>query len=157
MKADELRLGIVRPTLTTIKLWSPAAEELLMGTAAQETHCGELGRRQKGGPALGLWQMEPSTAKLVLSWARRWRPSVAIALFDLAGTHDPLPELLVSNDRYACAMARVLYLSIPTPIPLAQDLHAQAVYYVVNYNNGGKATVEEYLQNYQRWVLGVAA
>lgn len=152
MDAKQFREGLVRPTLQTISLWSPAAEELLMGTAAQETHLGALGRRQQGGPALGLWQCEPATLKLVMKWARRYRPSIALALYGLADTHEPGPELLVTNDRFACAVARVLYLSIPKPLPDPHDLMAQAVMWKSVYNRGGKGTVEEYISNYRAFV-----
>ena len=64
---------------------------------------------------------------------------------------------LVTDDRYAVAMARVLYLSIPSPIPHAENLEGQAAYYVRHYNNGGAATVAQYIANYRRLVRPEAA
>src|ERR1043166_5338472 len=54
------RLYVVRPTLHNIDLWSVAAEELLMFTAAHESHMGEF-LQQENGPAIGVFQVEPAT------------------------------------------------------------------------------------------------
>ena len=46
-------------------MYSPVAENLIMGTAAQEsgfTYIKQLG----GGPALGMFQVEPATAEDIL-------------------------------------------------------------------------------------------
>ena len=60
MDAFQLRTEIVKPALEAIGYYSPAAEALIMGTAAQESHLKYV--KQLGdGPALGLFQMEPAT------------------------------------------------------------------------------------------------
>ena len=49
LNAQQLRTLVVRPALQAIGAWSPAAENLVMGTAGQEsrlTHLHQLG----GGP-----------------------------------------------------------------------------------------------------------
>ena len=51
---------IIRPALEAIDLYSKAAEELLLGTAIQESRLVYL-KQIGGGPALGLFQMEPAT------------------------------------------------------------------------------------------------
>lgn len=51
---------VVRPVLRVMSAWSQPAEDLVMGTAAQESRLTYL-RQLGGGPALGLWQMEPAT------------------------------------------------------------------------------------------------
>ena len=56
----QLRREVLRPTLRYLELWSPAAENLVIGTAAHESGgCRYL--TQIGGPALGLYQIEPAT------------------------------------------------------------------------------------------------
>ena len=51
--ADHLRREIVAPALRHIGMWSEAAENLLLGTAAVESRMGTY-LRQIGGPALGM-------------------------------------------------------------------------------------------------------
>jgi hypothetical protein len=156
--AEQFRYELVRPTLQAIRLWSHNAEELMMGTAAQETHLGALGRRQRGsGPALGICQMEGPTHDLVWTWLKRHRPNVAIAIIDMVAPMARVPLLLVSDDRYAVAMARALYLSIPFPIPEAENVDGQGRYYKKWFNGPGKATVEQYVANYHRFVRPEAA
>ena len=60
MNAGDIREYAVRPALEMIELWSQVAEDLVMGTAAQESHFSYLEQLHQG-PALGMWQMEPAT------------------------------------------------------------------------------------------------
>jgi hypothetical protein len=155
---DQFRFEVVRPTLVTLRLWSRAAEELILGTAAQETHLGAMGRRQRGGgPALGILQMEGPTHDAVWTWLKRHRPNIALGIIDLVSPMARVPLLLVTDDRYAVAMGRALYLSIPFPIPEAENLEGQARYYKKWWNGPGKATPEQYRENYQRLVRPEAA
>lgn len=55
-----LRDLIIRPTLVEMGHYSPAAEALLLGTAAHESHGGRY-LSQIRGPARGIYQMEPAT------------------------------------------------------------------------------------------------
>ena len=58
--ARKILLAAIRPALTTLAAGGIAAEQLLLGTAIQESlliHRQQLG----GGPALGLFQMETAT------------------------------------------------------------------------------------------------
>src|SRR3546814_18753812 len=53
---------VIRPTLEKLDLYSPAAANLLLGTALTEsTIGGATCLVQKGGPALGIYQIEPAT------------------------------------------------------------------------------------------------
>ena len=63
INTKHLRLYIIRPTLQKINLWSEAAENLLLGTAAQESLLGTYLKQNGNGPALGIYQMEPNTHK----------------------------------------------------------------------------------------------
>ena len=59
---NQFREEVVRPVLQDLKMYSPVAENLIMGTAAQEsgfTYIKQLG----GGPALGMFQVEPATTR----------------------------------------------------------------------------------------------
>lgn len=63
INCEQLRLYVIRPTLEKIELWSEAAENLLLGTTAQESHMGTYIKQVGKGPALGIYQMEPATHK----------------------------------------------------------------------------------------------
>ena len=162
--AEMVRLDVIRPTLKRMGLsttgnpfWSPEAEDLLLGTAAHES-MGFMHRRQMGGgPALGLWQMEPATHDDI--WARylsaNGRALVVNGLRSLLPSGvDPAARLLESNDIYACAMARIQYAR-STPFPIPKTLEEQAWYWDRWYNrNPEKGTPEEYVRSYRAHVLG---
>ena len=56
----QFRERVVRPTLEVLRLHSRSAENLLLGTAYQESRLRHL-HQLHGGPALGLFQIEPCT------------------------------------------------------------------------------------------------
>jgi hypothetical protein len=54
---------------------------------------------------------------------------------------------MIYNLHYSTAMARVLYFTFPGDIP--STLEGQAQYYKTHWNTiDGKATTEEYIENY---------
>lgn len=126
--------------------------ELLMLTAAQETHLGALGRRQMGGgPALGIFQMEPAT--YWDCWERfvkgRQKLQKMIA-YDW--NVDPWPTKMAESDDFAILMARVKYRLVPMALPREDDLYQLAAYYKRWWNTPlGAATVEVAQQNYQKY------
>jgi len=149
-----LRELIVRPALTRIGAWSPEAENLVLGTIAQESALGHY-LHQLHGPALGICQMEPATH--ALCWAWMDAPSRLMLrnnVRHLAATSPPEAEEMIWNLQYAVAMCRVLYLSIPTPLPDVGDIPGMAFYWKMHYNTpNGRGTESDYVQNYARYVL----
>ncbi len=148
--AGQLRTLVVRPALKEIGLHTPAAENLVMGTAAQESNLRYI--HQVKGPALGLFQMEPATYKDI--WAR-WlsgHPDIAEKLRQLAGQPDsgvPDPEVMVWNLKFAAAMCRVFYRRIAEPLPQAGDVAGMASYWKRYYNTSlGKGKPEQFAKNY---------
>lgn len=143
----DLRNFIIRPTITMLGLDGAGVEELLLGTAMQESGCGTR-LAQQGGPALGLWQMEPQTHDdLWINFLPR-RLDLADRIARLLFTGFPKPSQLIGNLYYACAMARLQYFRSPRPIPSPGDLQGQAEIYKVVYNTpSGAATVEQYMAN----------
>ncbi len=153
MNPKQLRELIIRPTLHTLNAWSPAAEDLLMGTAAQESHCGRY-IRQVGCSgmvgAFGVWQMELATARDIYDNYLRYKPELKVAVEKLRGAGQSITDALTSNLAYACALARIHYLRVPGAIPT--DLAGQAAYWKQYYNTKhGKGTVAEYLDNWTRY------
>ncbi|KAF0118141.1 MAG: hypothetical protein FD149_866 [Rhodospirillaceae bacterium] len=68
---------VIRPTLLHLGLHSPAAEALLLGTAIQESRLGTYLRQTGGGPALGVYQMEPATHEDIWTNFLAYRPDLA--------------------------------------------------------------------------------
>jgi len=134
VNVGQLRALVVRPTLEWLakaepRLDSPAAEELLLGTAVHEstirgvTHLRQL----PDGPALGMWQMEPATERYLLEWLTSNR-MLRVGVLALSGqVHRPDP--MVCNLAYACAMARLKYWTVPVPLPSAENIEAMSRYW----------------------------
>ncbi|MBF0165084.1 MAG: hypothetical protein HQM01_11385 [Magnetococcales bacterium] len=144
----QLREQIIRPTLQRLILWSEAAEELVLGTAIQESGL-RFVRQLGSGPARGLWQMEPATHDDL--WLNYLHSRTKLALNILGPYPKPDPGRLVWDLTYSCAMCRVHYLRCPQELPSAGDIKAQAAYWKKFYNTPlGAGTVEQYLANWHR-------
>jgi hypothetical protein len=148
---DQLRLLIIRPTLLSLGLHSPEAEELMMGTCAQESKGGTY-LKQVQGIALGAWQMEPTTHDDI--WAR-YLPHQTIKC-SLMVNHcqirtKPDANIMIYHLTYACSMARLAYARHNEVIP--KTIEEQATYWKRFYNTGkGAGEVDEYVKNYQLFV-----
>jgi len=147
----EFRNKVIRPTLMHLDLGGVAAEELLLGTAMQESDL--LHRRQLGGgPGRGLFQMEPATHDDIWSNYLAFKAPLAEKVKALlpAPTADRMTEL-ENNDRYACAMARILYRRAPAPLPQAGDLAAMAAYWKKFYNTPlGAGKPEQFVAKWRK-------
>lgn len=144
----DFRTTIVRPALDAIGLGGAAAEQLLIGTAIQES--GLLARDQRGGgPAHGLWQMERATFNYVVLDYLPNHPDLMAKVMTLAPAGAALEfDLIEDHDRLACALARVRYLPAKPPLPAAGDLAGQAAYWKSVYNSVlGAGTTDEYVRN----------
>lgn len=155
ISVQQMREEIIRPALEHLSLWSLAAEQLLLGTAAAESHMGKHLRQVGGGPALGIWQMEPGTHDDNWGSYLRYRGPLADAVQQLAPSEfwsgDAIirvrAEALVEQHRYACAMARVHYRRDKHPLPVAGDWIGMAACWKRHYNTPrGKGTVEKFMQ-----------
>ena len=148
----QLRHEVVRPALEWIDLYSKAAEDLLMGTAAQESRLQYL--KQLGtGPALGIFQMEPATHDDIWDNYLAYNPELASQVRGLASQHkwtaNPAREL-VGNLMYAAAMSRVFYRRIKAALPEQGDVAGMARYWKNFYNTSlGAGTEEEFVRNYR--------
>lgn len=125
-------------------LYSPAALNLVLGTAAQESAFGTYLRQKGGGPAIGVFQMEPAT----FDWLRqKFMPKYNefVARFS--------PSAMEGDLDFAAFMCRLRYLAVPESLPDENDLPALALYYKKYYNTiHGKATTEQFIANYKRYV-----
>lgn len=155
---DHLRKYVIEPTLAHLAGWnqrikSEAAIRLLLMTAAHESRMGRF-LHQQGGPALGIYQMEPFTHDDLWSWidGQDRLAKMVGALQCSAALHEH--DELMGNLYYATAMARLLYWRRPEPLPDADDLVALAQYAKDHFNTRlGKATMADYAKAYQEFVV----
>ena len=153
--ADHLRREIVAPALRHIGMWSEAAENLLLGTAAVESRMGTYLRQVGGGPALGIWQVEPATHLDCWDNWLDYRPDAARLVLDLVPRiyrlpdDSPMsvdPQALASCPLYCCAIARIKYRRAPEPLPAAGDWAGLQLYHKQNYNSAlGKTRIGDFL------------
>ncbi len=158
MDADQLRDYIIQPTLSAIGLNSPAAVNLLLGTAAQESRLGRYLLQTntmpyKGG--IGIYQMEKRTYDDI--WQRKVANSsiltARIKLY-LGCSGKPPAERMVSDLALATIMARLYYSTIIEPLPLPNDVEKLAYYWKNYYNTKlGKGDPMEFIKNY-RYLVG---
>lgn len=147
----ELQLLVTR-TLQAIEAWSPEAVELLMGTSAHESLGWQFRRQLGGGPALGIYQIEPFTHDDCWNNYLNYRPDLATKILIVSGISFPNAAALEHNDVYSTCIARVKYMRDPQPIPTT--LTAQAEYWKRVYNTFmGKGTVQEYINHYNQFIL----
>lgn len=151
LDAIQLREYIVRPTLVRLGLWSVSAENLVVGTAVQESHLDyvkQLGR----GPALGICQMEPRTHDDIWENYLRYHPGLAAKVGDfLAPWPSDRSKQLITNLAYAVALCRLHYRRVPTALPKPNDLQGLADYWKRHYNTYlGAGTVDQFVKNYER-------
>jgi len=140
---SQLKALVVAPTLQQLAfiipaLGSPWAINQVTGTALVESGCVYL-KQLGGGPALGLFQMEPATHDDCWANFLTFNSALRARVQNIAGQASPTAALLVTNLAYACAMARIKYWRSPLRAPAADDAAGCATYHASVYNAGGKA------------------
>lgn len=166
----QVRDFIVRPVLAHLALpGGLAAEQLVMGTAAQESRFEYIDQLEpKGvparpGPALGLWQMERATLNDMMD---RFLQASSPARQDLrarvVSLISPMPndsfEQLAGNLWLGAALCRVLYYSRPFRLTEGATPEQLAAWWKKYYNTPlGQGTPEEFLGNYRRLVQPIYA
>ena len=149
---------VIRPALLAIGLHSAAAEELLLGTALVES---QLVHREQlaGGPALGLFQMEPRTHDDIWRHYLRYRTKLARkvdALLSRPGADRPAE--LLAHERYAAAMVRIHYKRVAEALPSAGDTAGMTRYWKRYYNTRrGKGREAKYAEAWGRGTARLVA
>lgn len=140
---------IIRPALEAIDLYSEAAAELLLGTAIQESRLTYL-KQIGGGPALGLFQMEPATHDDIWAKFLEYRIELRDKVIGLVAVFGP--DEMIWNLYYAAAMCRIHYYRVPEALPEAGDISRQAEYWKAHYNTPlGAGTEQEYMANWHKY------
>lgn len=150
MNAQQLHDHIIKPTLEYMggNYNTPEARLLLLATAAIESDCGYYIKQNDGGPALGIWQMEPVTHEDIWSNCDALFSDFGEVLANLAPTHSNLADLdLIDSPKYACAMARLKYSMEDSPLPkiTGNRKHDEVEFYnyYVNYYHGDSIPGDE--------------
>jgi len=124
------------------KFNSPAAVNLLLGTAAQESFFGKY-IRQIRGPALGVFQIEPETFK--------WLKQKYKGEYPILRSYTA--KQLEWDLRAGIIFARLRYWVVPDPLPEPDDVEGLGEYWNDFYNaNPHKGTVEEFKKRYEQFV-----
>lgn len=142
---------LITQVLVELDLYSADACELLMLTAAQESHLGFYIKQVGPGPAKGIFQMEPSTEKDIWKNYLRYKPDLAKRVGAMLGEADWESLQLTGNLLYQIAMARVHYYRRPEALPDRLNIVGMAQYWKAHYNTHlGKGTIAEAIKNYKR-------
>lgn len=132
--------------------YSAQAVELLLGTAATESHMGLWLRQLGGGPALGLYQMEPATEKDIWRNFLAYKPDLELIV---RGWKKGLSQELEWNHAYSTAMARIHYFRVKEPLPEVGDIPGFARYWKQYYNTPlGKGTEEKFIKDWKEFIDG---
>ena len=150
----QFRMLIVQPLLKYLEPeipYSKTAENLLMGTALHESRLYWL--KQNGGPALGLFQMEPATHDDIWENFLINRPKLKAKIQSLIPSPplngEWLHQQLITNLFYAAAMARVHYFRSSDPLP-DNTPEGLADYWKEVYNTSrGAGTRDQFIKHYR--------
>lgn len=155
LDVEQFRSLIVRPALQRINLWSPAAENLVLGTALHESHLIYV-RQLPKGPALGPFQMEPATHADIWRSFLRYQAELKLLVGKTTSYFSgdfPDPGDMMHNWLYASVMCRVHYRRVKEGLPPSDRADLLAAYWKRHYNTPlGKGTVEQALPHFARAV-----
>lgn len=125
------------------------AVDLMMETAAQETHCGQHRDPTPNGAGRGLFQIDPIAFNDI---CRRARPTDCAMIFNTWGIdlkkvrHDALDH----SPLLSAIFCRLFYKLIPDAIPSSAE--GRAAYWKKHYNTVlGAGSAAEYLVNAKRY------
>ena len=154
---SQLRTYVIRPTLQFMGMWTQVGEDLVTGTAIQEskaTYLHQLG----AGPALGIFQMEVATHDDCWTNFINFRSDIKDKLVQLVmnGGNCPMFQIpaqeMTGNLFYAAAMCRIRYKRAPAGFPQPGDIQGLADYWKQWYNTPqGAGTADEFLNNYNQF------
>ncbi len=153
LNIGQFRTNIVRPTLEGIGAHNRAAENLVLGTALQESNLHYL-RQLNEGPARGIYQMEPPTHNDIWENFLAYRPELRERVSALLVPEKDRVDQLVWNLAYATAMCRIHYLRVRYPLPAPDDIRGLAEYWKQHYNTPqGRGTPDEFIQKFEDHIV----
>lgn len=141
--------------------YSKAAEELLLGTCAAESHYGKYVVQMGGGPARGIMQIEAATCTDVFNNYLIYREELLeevlkLVICDLTfnwNDKKAVEHELQINHKFSIIIARLCYYRAPAKLPKEDDLDGLAKYWKKYYNTElGKGTVKHFKTCYNNFV-----
>jgi len=146
--ANDLRHLVIRDTLKYLNDWSMAAENLLLGTAAQESGLGgwHEGRR------VGLYHITPAMHRAVWDKYLINNPPLASEIRGMAGQHSFLKSPhgeLITNLKYATAIAWMVYRRSGQKLPAANNLVELGKFWHRHFHPKAQGTVADFVSNYR--------
>lgn len=154
LNKDDLRI-VIDDVLKRLGMYSESATELLMGTCAVESDLGQSVEQIGGGPALGVFQMEPNTMNDIWYNYIRYREGLRVILAEEFGMKGPDKERLKNDLEYSIVMARLKYRRSPVALPKScKDTLGLAKVWKKGYNTDlGKGTVEKFISKYKKYCV----
>ncbi len=150
---EQLRELIIKPALSKLNMYSDKAVELLIFTCAVESNGGTYLKQLKG-PALGIYQMEPTTYNDIWQNYIRNRVDISLQLSNQFNAYRMQSETRMIYDLYyATAMARIFYRRIQEDTPEKEDIDGIWAYYKKYWNTElGKAKKEPCIKAYKLFI-----
>ena len=144
---------LIDRVLKAVDLHSEAAVDLLLKTAAHESKFGTYLKQIGGGPALGIFQVEPDTEKDIWLNYLRFNLDLTEKIKKLTGIDGPNLSALEGDLRYQVIMARLVYRRVRFTLPDPGDVLEQAKYWKKHYNTMlGAGTVEDFIKAAEKYV-----
>jgi hypothetical protein len=137
MSIDPVQVAdrVIKPTLHDLGMYSYSALQLVAGTMAVESDMGKFLVQLGGGPALGVYQMEPATYTDIWDNYLRYNPSYVSLIFSMLDvTHRPPASRMIWDIRFATIMCRLHYRRVKEPLPEAGNIKGMAWYWKEHYN-----------------------
>jgi hypothetical protein len=136
---------IINYTLDKLDMNSEEASELIFKTGEAES--GYRALSQRGGPAVGFFQVEPDTILDTWDNYAMYRPELKTKLWGI-GFDDTKAEMCVmSSIALQVAFCRLKYRRDPHPLPKVGDIEAQAKYWKRVYNSHkGRGTIKHFIE-----------
>ncbi len=148
--AADLMQQAIRPTLEYLGIHSPAAEKLLLGTAAQESGFDPFCHSDRG---IGIYQITSEQHRSIWDSYLAFIPDLASKVRGLASQHqflkNPDQELAV-NLSYSTAIAWIIYLQSDHQLPAADDADGLSLYWKDNFKHENDSQSNQ--KNFARWI-----
>jgi hypothetical protein len=153
--ATELRQWVIKPTLKRLGVYSKAAENLLLATAAQESGLGSH-LKPAGQRALGIYQIHSLAHRHIWDDHLALHSDMASLVRGLASQHDFLSQPhaeLATNLSYATAIAWFMYARHENfSLPKTNDIAVLAGLWKRFYHPKSKTTITDFSENFNRYV-----
>lgn len=153
--AEELRQWVIKPTLKRLGVYSKAAENLLLATAAQESGLGSH-LKPAGQRALGIYQIHSLSHRHIWDDHLALHSDMASLVRGLASQHDFLSQPhaeLATNLSYATAIAWFMYARHEDfSLPKDNTVTALGSLWKRFYHPKSKISIEDFNDNFNRYV-----